>query len=75
MRRNRRLLPVPQNEFGFTPDTFNLIVETGVDGDRVAREGAAAERARRIAEKGQVALFRPKSRTEEQSVSGGLKMG
>jgi hypothetical protein len=52
-----------------------LIVETGVDGDRVAREGAAAERARRIAEKGQVALFRPKSRTEEQSVSGGLKMG
>jgi hypothetical protein len=23
MRRNRRL-PIPQHEFGFTPDTFNL---------------------------------------------------
>ena len=48
MKRNRRRLPVPQFEFGFTPDTFNLIVETGVDGDRVARERAEADHARRM---------------------------
>ena len=29
MKRNRRRLPVPQHEFGFTPATFNLAIETG----------------------------------------------
>ena len=38
MKRNRRRLPVPQHEFGFAPDTFNLIQETGLDGERIARE-------------------------------------
>jgi hypothetical protein len=57
MKRNRRRLPVPQHEFGFTPDTFNLIAETGLDGDRVARERAEADRARRRAEAAQVVLF------------------
>ena len=57
MKRNRRRLPVPQHEFGFTPATFNLIVETGIDGQRIARERAEAEMARRIAETEQTALF------------------
>jgi hypothetical protein len=57
MKRNRRRLPVPQHEFGFTPDTFNLIAETGLDGDRIVRERAEADRARQLAEAAQAALF------------------
>jgi hypothetical protein len=59
MKRNRRRLPVPQHEFGFAPDTFNLIQEIGLDGDRVNRERAHAAHARRIAETAQAALFIP----------------
>jgi hypothetical protein len=59
MKRNRRRLPVPQHEFGFAPDTFNLIQETGIDGDRITRERAHADRARRNAEAAQAALFTP----------------
>jgi hypothetical protein len=42
MRRNRRL-PIPQHEFGFTPDTFNL------RGEALAPQTTdeAAEQARR----------------------------
>jgi hypothetical protein len=65
MKRNRRRLPVPQHEFGFTPDTFNLIQETGVDGDRIARERDAADRARRMAEAAQVVLFATQSNDQE----------
>ncbi len=57
MKRNRRRLPVPQHEFGFTPAMFNLMVETGLDGDRIARERAEADQARRNAEAAQAALF------------------
>jgi len=57
MKRNRRRLPVPQHEFGFTPATFNLTVETGLDGDRITRERAEADQARRNAEAAQAALF------------------
>jgi hypothetical protein len=57
MRRNRRRLPIPQHEFAFTPGTFNLIVENGTDGDRIAREQAEVDRARRAAESAQTALF------------------
>jgi len=53
MKRNKRRLPVPQHEFGFTPDTFNLIAETGLDGERITRERGEADHARRIAEAGQ----------------------
>jgi len=59
MKRNRRRLPVPQHEFGFTPDTFNLIAETGLDGERITRESGEADHARRIAEAAQAALFTP----------------
>ncbi len=62
MKRNKRRLPVPQHEFGFVPDTFTLIQENGLDGDRLARERAEADRARIIAEKAQAALFNPSPR-------------
>ena len=57
MKRNRPRLPVPQHEFGFAPTTFNLMVETGLDGDRITRERAEADHARRSAEAAQAALF------------------
>ncbi len=52
----RRRLPILQHEFGFTPDTFNLIAETGLDGDRLAREREETARARRRAEASQAAF-------------------
>jgi len=57
MKRNRRRLPIPQHEFGFTPDTFGLILENGIDGERIARERADADRARRLADAAQTAFF------------------
>ena len=57
MKRNRRRLPVPQHEFGFTPDTFNLIAETGLDGERITRERGEADHARQVAEAEQAAFF------------------
>jgi hypothetical protein len=57
MKRNRRRLPIPQHEFFFAPLAFNLIVEDGTDGDRIARERAEADRARRAAESAQARLF------------------
>jgi hypothetical protein len=57
MKRNKRRLPIPQYEFGYVPDTFTLFAETGTDGDRIAREQAEADRARRAAESAQAALF------------------
>ena len=59
MKRNRRRLPIPQHEFGYVPDTFTLMQETGVDGERLARERAEAEQARQLAETAQAALFTP----------------
>ena len=58
MRTKRaRRLPIPQHEFGFVPDTFTLMQENGLDGDRLARERNEADRAREIAEAAQAALF------------------
>ena len=57
MKRSRRRLPVPQHEFGFTPDTFNLFAESAVDGERITREQTEAEQKRRTAEAAQAALF------------------
>ena len=59
MKRNRRRLPIPQHEFGFVPDTFTLIQDAGLDGERLARERAEADRARSLAEAAQAALFTP----------------
>jgi hypothetical protein len=57
MKRNRRRLPIPQHEFGFTLDTFNLIAETGLDGERITRERGEADHARQLAEAAQAAFF------------------
>jgi hypothetical protein len=57
MRRNRRRLPIPQHEFGFTPDAFNLIQDTGLDGERLTREREETERARLMAEAAQPSLY------------------
>jgi hypothetical protein len=57
MRRSNRRLPIPQHEFAFTPNAFNLIAETGHDGERIAREREEAERARHLADKAQPVLF------------------
>ena len=57
MRRTRKRLPIPQHEFGFTADTFRLFSETGVDGERIARERAEADQARRDADAAQVSLI------------------
>ena len=57
MRRSKHRLPVPQHEFGFIPATFNLMPEFGLDGDRIARERAEADHARRNTEAAQAALF------------------
>jgi hypothetical protein len=57
MKRNRRRLPIPQHEFGFTKQAFNLFQETSLDGERVARERTEADRARRAAEVAQARLF------------------
>ena len=62
MKRNRRPLPIPQHEFGFVPDTFTLMQESGLDGDRLARERDEADHARILAEAAQAVLFTPPPR-------------
>jgi hypothetical protein len=57
MKRTKRRLPLPQHEFGFTPDTFNLFAELSLDGERIARERAEAEQLRLAAESAQTAFF------------------
>ena len=57
MKSNNRRLPVPQHEFGFTPDTFNLFTESAPDGERITREHAEAQQRRRAADAAQAALF------------------
>lgn len=57
MKRNRRRLLIPQHEFGFVPDTFTLIQDTGLDGERLTRELEESERAKKQAEAAQAALF------------------
>ena len=57
MKRRKYRLPIPQHEFGFAPEAFNLMAETGLDGERLARERAESDRARRIAEAAQPALL------------------
>ena len=66
MKRNRRRLPIPQHEFGFTPDTFGLILENGIDGERIARERAEADHARRNAEAAQAAFFTTTTRNDNE---------
>ena len=57
MKKNKRRLPLPQHEFGFTPDTFNLFAEVSLDGERITREQSEAAQRRREAEAAQAAFF------------------
>ena len=57
MERAKRRLPIPQKEFGFTPDTFNLFQERTTDGERMARECEEAENRRKLAEAAQTSFF------------------
>ncbi len=65
MKRRIHRLPVPQNEFGFTPDMFNLFQESTTDGERIARERAEVEEARRVSASAQAALFSQKDFSHE----------
>ena len=60
MKKNKRRLPLPQHEFGFSPDAFNLFAEVSLDGERITREQAEAAERRRAAEAGQAAFFTSK---------------
>ena len=57
MKHKRQRLPIPQHEFGFTPETFRLFSEHTQDGERIARERAEADEARRLAAQAQSPLF------------------
>lgn len=61
MKRRKHRLPIPQHEFGFAPDAFNLAIETGLDGERIARERAEADHAHRMAEAAQAPLSATRS--------------
>jgi hypothetical protein len=56
MKRRKRHI-APQYEFRFAPDTFNLFAESTLDGERLAREREALDRARRQAADAQPSLF------------------
>ena len=56
MRTRKRRLPIPQHEFPFSPQVFNLIQDTGLDGERISRERAEVEKARRRAEAAQTEI-------------------
>jgi hypothetical protein len=50
-------MPIPQHEFGFVPDSFNLFAESALDGERIAREQAEAQHRRQLADSAQARLF------------------
>jgi hypothetical protein len=50
-------MPIPQNEFGFTPSTFNPFEDCTSDGERIAHKREQAEQERQLAEVAQTALF------------------
>lgn len=55
--KSKKCLPIPQKEFGFTPDTFNLFQEHTGDGELVAREHEELQKAREFANAAQAQLF------------------
>ena len=57
MKRTKHRLPIPQHEFGFSAKAFNLVVETGFDGERIARERAQVAQAQCDAEAAQALFF------------------
>ncbi len=69
----RKRMPIPQWEFGFSAETFNLMQESGIDGERIARERREAEQNHELANAAQEKLFsqKQKTRTVSKSVSRG----
>ena len=65
-------LPIPQHEFGFVPDTFTLMQETGLDGDRISKELAEADRARRAADAAQIRLFHSRNQRKSRTTKEAL---
>jgi len=49
-------LPIPQREFAFVAESSCLIRDSGLDGERLARERDELEAARRASEAAQVKL-------------------
>jgi hypothetical protein len=58
-------LPIPQHEFAFVAETFSLFGDSGLDGERLAREREELEAARRASEAAQVKL--PLTRSVKKS--------
>ena len=67
MKRPRRRLAIPQHEFGFAAQAFRLFAESGVDGERITRERAAADQARRLAESAQTSFSQLKASNSQDS--------
>ena len=57
MKTKRKQMPIPQWEFGFSAETFNLIQETGIDGERIALEKQENALAREKSEAAQIKIF------------------
>ena len=68
MRLSKRRLPVPQWEFSFTQDTFNLFAESALDGERITREREETDRARLMGEAEQAGLFTTKTKKRSRGV-------
>lgn len=66
--KHRRRLPIPQHEFGFARQAFNLMAETTLDGERLARELSEMRRRRELAEQAQSGLFSPPATLSPQAV-------
>ncbi|MEQ2006788.1 MAG: hypothetical protein ABMA26_08315 [Limisphaerales bacterium] len=58
--KHTKALPVPQKEFGFAKDVFNLFHDWTSDGERIERERAEAEHTRQRAVAAQAPLFQIK---------------
>ena len=58
--KRTKALPVPQKEFGFAKDVFNLFHEWTSDGERLEREQTEAQQARQRVAAAQAPLFQIK---------------
>jgi len=74
MMRRRKQMPLPQFEFGFTPSTFNLFQEKGIDGDRVLRERIETEKAREQSEAAQRQIFSGVPRRKKPAATGSINV-
>ena len=62
-------MPIPQYEFGFAPDSFNLVVETTSDGERLVRERREKEQMLARAQAAQSRLFEQNGVSEKIALS------